>query len=266
MIRRRNRQRGATVACCEAGFSLRGCACVLRDALVAGLVIALAVWGWMVLRDPAILPVRTVVIEGEYRYVDEDALQSVVRDSLRGGFFSVDLGGIEQSLEATPWVVSASVRREWPDRLRIEIVEKQPVARWGDDGLVTGKGVPFFPKSTERFQDLPVVYGPDGTGRELVRRLGEVRELLSVADLMPRGLIVDERSAWHLWLDGGVRVSLGRTDSTEAVARFARAWTQALASRAAQISTVDLRYTNGFSVLWREESTLEQENSGEKHS
>ncbi|MCG6867792.1 MAG: cell division protein FtsQ/DivIB [Gammaproteobacteria bacterium] len=266
MNRRPNRQRGATVNCCEAGSGLRGWVCVLRDALISGLIAALVAWAWIVAQDPATLPVRAVTIEGRYRYVDEKELRGVVRDSLNGGFLSVDLGGIERSLEAAPWIASASVRRQWPDRLRIDIVERQPVARWGDEGLVTATGVPFYPDNAAQFQELPVVYGPEGAGGELVQRLSEVRALLGVAGLTPRELIVDERRAWHLWLQDGIRVSLGRGETDEAIARFVRAWPAAVGERAAQVSAVDLRYTNGFSVLWKEDSALEQGNAGEKNS
>ena len=48
----------------------------------------------------------------------------------------VDVDEARARLEALPWVKSAEVRRVWPDRISVHIVERRPVALWQNEGDV----------------------------------------------------------------------------------------------------------------------------------
>jgi cell division protein FtsQ len=46
----------------------------------------------------------------------------------------IDTGAVERAVESDPWVADAVVEREWPDRLRVDVLERDPVA------LIQGSG------------------------------------------------------------------------------------------------------------------------------
>ncbi len=81
--------------------------------------------------------------------------------------FSVDLASIRRDLEDQyPWIEQATVRRVLPDRIVIELAERQPVALWQNQAqlmLVDAKGHPITadPADLERFLDLPQVIGAE---------------------------------------------------------------------------------------------------------
>jgi cell division protein FtsQ len=53
-------------------------------------------------------------------------------------------------------------------------------------------------------------------------------------------------------LDSGVTVRLGRRDVDERIDRFIRTASQVIAHRVTDISYVDMRYSNGFAIGWRQ--------------
>jgi cell division protein FtsQ len=65
-------------------------------------------------------------------------------------------------------------------------------------------------------------------------------------------LRLDPRGAWEMDLSNGVTVRLGRAQVDQRTDRFIRVAAQVIAGRAADIAHVDMRYSNGFSIGWRE--------------
>lgn len=224
----------------------------LRDALEVVLVIALLsviAVGVHIFRAPGTLPIRAVHFTGQLQQVSAPALRAAVQGSLRGGFFAVELGAIERAIEALPWVDSAAVRRAWPNGLSIQVREQRPVARWGRRGVLNERGETFYPAALPK--TLPVLYGPAGRQRELMAQYQRIAHTLEPIGIRLRALVEDERQARRLLLDNGVQVALGRSDPAKVLARLRRVFPRVLASRAKDIASIDLRYTNGFSVSWR---------------
>ncbi len=203
------------------------------------------------LRVPSTLPIEKVHFVSRHQHLTPRELERAVMSSLRGGFFNVDLAAIERSLEQLAWVDTASVRRQWPDTLLIKIREQQPVAQWGKDGLLNRRGEVFYPHNKSAHQGLPVLYGPQGRERELIARFRRTHEVLMSVGLRLHALVEDERRAWHVLLANGIPVELGRKEPGARLERFVKIYPKTLALRATEIASVDLRYTNGFSVAWK---------------
>ncbi len=61
-----------------------------------------------------------------------------------------------------------------------------------------------------------------------------------------------------------MRVMLGRGDGYQRLLRFVRFYHRALQGRTAEVELVDLRYSNGFAVRWKDaESALNGATAGE---
>ena len=91
-----------------------------------------------------ILPISSVKIEGEFKYLDKEQLKNQSMPVVDGGFFSVDLLAVRNVLIGLPWVEDVSVRRQWPDQLLVRVIEKKPVVYWGDNAVLSAKGVLFI--------------------------------------------------------------------------------------------------------------------------
>ncbi len=196
-------------------------------------------------------PVRSIVIDGPFQRVAAVEVEQAARGSLSGGFISADLDRLRDSVEALAWVDRARVQRMWPDRVRVEIVEQQAAARWGEDGLLNTRGELFASGVRHVPPELPRLDGPPGTERQVAQRYLAIQDRLVEQGLRVAALRLDARGAWELDLSNGVTVRLGRRQVDERMDRFVEIGAQVIDGRAADIRYVDMRYSNGFSIGWR---------------
>ena len=225
---------------------LRLLAWMLALALVALPVVAL-VNGWI---GGAQWPLRTLRVQGEMQRVDEARLRATVLPFARRGFFAVELDRIQTAVGALPWVARAEVRKHWPDVLEVRISEHRPFARWGADRLLSEQGR-LFPASTVKAPTgLPLLDGPDARVADVVALYNQAHVQLGNAGGV-RGVALDRRGSWSITLNNGIEVVLGRTDPLPRLQRFAPLLPRLAAQHPGQrLARADLRYTNGFALLW----------------
>jgi cell division protein FtsQ len=109
--------------------------------LISLMFIGVSVNRW--LHDEQRLPVQQIEFIGERNYIDRSRLEDLVRESQPGSFFALDVNQVFSLLEAQPWIYRASVRKKWPNKLTVYIVEQKPVAHWNDDLLLNQFGETF---------------------------------------------------------------------------------------------------------------------------
>ncbi|HEX7029741.1 MAG TPA: FtsQ-type POTRA domain-containing protein [Gammaproteobacteria bacterium] len=193
---------------------------------------------------------RTLEITGELEQVSAAEVREVLQPYIASGFAGIDMHAAQESLEALPWVARARVRREWPGALIVEVREERPVATWFGTALMNRHGEVFV-DGAAGFSGLPDVGGPAGTQDAMLERLRELAEATRADGLELRRLLRTERRAERFWLGNGVEVRLGRRDVDERLRRFLNAAWPALRARIEHVAYVDMRYTNGFAVGWK---------------
>jgi len=224
-------------------------------ALVFAVCVAAGVW-WIAHRP--VFDLRVIRVEAmqqaELRHVNLLTLKNGTQGRIRGNFFTANLEQVRQVFEAVPWVRRATVRREWPDRLIVEVEEHEALGTWGEDGrLLSVKGDVFTANLAEAEEDheLPQFSGPDGSEKEVLSRYAELRSWFAPAKLVPESLALSSRYAWTVILNNGTSVALGREQTPtmlrERVARLVSVWPQ-LAARVQDIETIDMRYQNGLAL------------------
>ncbi len=219
---------------------------LLLGAMVGG-VWAFGYW------EPRLLPVRTIEVQGEVHNHSSTLLQETLAKRLHGGFLTADLRDLKSAAEELAWVGGVSIRRVWPDRLQVRVLEHRPVARWKGDGLVTADGVIFRPRGGVVPAGLPFLEGDEQRARELVERYLKWRDALMLAGHLIDTLSVDARGAWRVELVSNTQLELGAADVEQRLTRFIGAAPQLDA--AGKADRVDLRYSNGFAVRWARSSS-----------
>ena len=194
-------------------------------------------------------PMRQLVVTGEFRQVSDARIRSVVLPRVQQGFFAVDLVAIRASLAALPWVQKVEVRKRWPDRLEVALVEYRPMARWGGDRMLSERG-DIFPAPAGSHDRLPLFEGPDDHAAELMAFHSQARPLFLAAGLQVRRVRLSTRGSWNLLLSDDTEIEVGRGDPGLRLARFARLLPR-LEDSNGHIARADLRYTNGFALVWR---------------
>lgn len=203
-------------------------------------------------------PVRFVRIQGAIQNLDEAKLRESLTPAVDGGYFSLDIDEIEGAARSCPWVESVQVSRNWPDTLVVQIKEHDPVARWGEKAMLDARGERFTPERVD-FPGLPVLYGPPGTEHYLLEVLQQLNERLSPQGFKVASLEVSKRRAWTLRLENGPEMYFGRREPVAALEHFLGLLGKLGENRLAQLLRVDLRYPNGFAVVWRPETESVQE-------
>ncbi|MET0280260.1 MAG: cell division protein FtsQ/DivIB, partial [Steroidobacteraceae bacterium] len=189
---------------------------------------------------------------GRFQRVQVVDVQKAVRDVLGNqGMVGVDLQAVSMAVQRIPWVDRASVARSWPRGLRVQVVEQTPVARWGESGLLNMRGEVFVHDARHIPAELPELTGPAGSEAQVTERYLAAQPRLVELGLRLSQLQMDERGAWEIVLDNGVRLRLGRMLVEERFDRFIVAAARIVATRATEINYVDMRYANGFAIGWR---------------
>lgn len=237
---------------------------VLRNSVVHKSIILLLLvtgmaWGWQQFSKVEILSIESVQIEGEFKYLSREALKKRALPHVQGGFFSVDLKAVRQTLIGLPWVEDASVRRQWPNKLSVRVIEKQPVAFWGKQGLLSSRADLFEPDNIDANIKLPQIYGPNGQHEFMLQELGRMQAWLMGTELTISKIEQDARRSWTLLLMSStgieqqrvIEVRLGRDSQHERLHRFTEIYNQRLKNHKQKIRHIDMRYTNGFAVAWQ---------------
>lgn len=89
-------------------------------------------WLQQRLSDAHEVPLTRLLVEGELQQVTREQVRAALQAGSLGSFFSADVNELRRRVESLAWVDHASVRKEWPDLLRVYVVEQQPIAYWND--------------------------------------------------------------------------------------------------------------------------------------
>jgi cell division protein FtsQ len=194
-------------------------------------------------------PMRTLLVTGEFRQVSDARVRREVLPYVQRGFFAVDLAALRARLGALPWVKSVEVRKRWPDRLEVAIVEYRPLARWGAQRMLSENGE-LFPAPKGLGARLPLFLGPDARAAEMISFHSQARPLFLGSGLQVAEVRLSARGSWSLRLSDGTDVEVGRSDSQHRLQRFSRLLPRLVAQEPRRLERADLRYTNGFALVW----------------
>lgn len=234
--------------------------------LAGAIVLLLAALCWWAVRHP-VFALGGISVQGEVTHNSAATLRANVAPQLSGNFFTVDLAATRRVFEGVPWVRRATVRREFPNRLRVALQEHRAVAYWGEEGgsrMVNSFGEVFEANPAEvEHDDLPRLAGPDGQAAQVLAMYRAVTPLFQAVDLAVEELALTGRGSWQVVLDTDATVELGRGDAAEVGARaqrFVQTLTQVTSRygrRPEALVAADLRYGDGYAVRLRGVGTVE---------
>jgi cell division protein FtsQ len=205
------------------------------------------------LTDEQSVPLTSLILTGQSEHVSEDAVRSIlIEQQDRLNFFTLEIAQIQHQLEALPWVYSASIRKRWPDTLKIHIVEQPIVAIWNDHELLNRFGE-IIAASPDTVRDKYVaLYGEDNASNDVLTTYIKIKQLLKVNKFKIASLKSDKRHSSDIVLENGIALRLGKEQTLDRIQRFLSVYP--LLEKQYDISTissVDLRYDTGFAIGWK---------------
>lgn len=166
----------------------------------------------------------------------------------------LDADAARAQLKSNPWIAEATVLKLYPDRLRIDVHEREAFALWQQDrkvSVIAADGVVLETEVTSRFLHLPFVVGRGAAER--------ARDFLTLLDGFPdiraqvRAAILVAERRWNLKLKNGIYIRLPEAGAEQALERLvALDWEKKLLSR--DIATIDLRLDDRVTVRLADEA------------
>ena len=206
-------------------------------------------------------PVTSIVVSGEMPYSQRSDIINAIDQVDMGNFFQVDVNEVQSYVLTLPWVYSVAVRKQWPNELKIYVVDQNPIALWNGNFLINQLGQ-VFQADIERINHyLPNFFGPEGSELLALENYRNLNALLDYKALKIDELVLSERFSWQLTLDDGVTLNLGREERVERIQRFMDVYPIIKAQLKAKIIAekqqnqavdyIDLRYDTGLAVGWK---------------
>lgn len=199
-----------------------------------------------------LLPIKKIKLTGTFEHIAQEDVESVLEAYVGEGFFSLDIHELQRLLSEKPWTESVSIRRVWPDRLDISIVERKPIARWDERHLLSDKAI-VFAADTAEFRQLPLVHTGNGQTASLLNRYYQLDQRFETLGEKLVSLRQDSRGALDIELSDGLVIKVGREQIEHKIRRLITIYQQQILPRRAEIRQLDLRYSNGFAVAWKKE-------------
>jgi cell division protein FtsQ len=165
-----------------------------------------ALWAYRQTQSDARFAVKTIEVAGA-RHTPRAALDAITRQYAGMNLFRIDIARVQHDLGALAWIDRIAIEKKLPDTLRINVVERKPVALVVRDGAlryVDAAGVEFAGLSPEvGDDDLPVIASDPGA--ELLRSVQFIETLRmkdraiyervsQVIPVAPRGFALFDRA------------------------------------------------------------------------
>jgi len=134
--------------------------------------------------------ITSVKIEGN-RMTSKEQIAALSRVDIHSNLLAIDVVQVQALLESHPWIAKAEVIRDWPNRLLLQVKEKNPVALLNrGSGLfyLDNKGQIIAAASPLQELDFPIITGRenfplDTTGSaQIPGPLQDIIDLLQVAN------------------------------------------------------------------------------------
>jgi cell division protein FtsQ len=204
------------------------------------------------------LPIKTIQLSGTFQHINQQEVEIALRPFVGEGFFSLNIQKVRNSLSDKSWAESVSIRRVWPDRVMIKIVEKKPLARWDDDHLLSDKAK-IFKANANAFEHLPEVYGSNIEPGQVLQQYYDFTELFRSLDETISQINIDSRGAVDIQLVNGFKIKLGRDNVDSKIERLVSIYAKQIRPRRTEIQQLDLRYSNGFAVAWKKNALIDRD-------
>ncbi len=245
--------RASQAAYLPAGGTLRFKPGLMFSGLLIVMLTSLLYWAVQKITAPVNVPISKIQVQGAFIHMTESMLAPLSREISGVGYFDLDVAALQRQIEALPWVEHATVRRVWPDTVAIHFVEQQPLAVWADGGIVNREGEVFEPERTTYPDRLPVFSGPENLQKTMVDSYQQFSELLLPLGITISEMELDKRHSWRIGLRNGISLRLGNEHIMERLVRFTRVYPKIKSVDSRAIKSIDLRYTNGLAIAWRNE-------------
>ena len=217
--------------------------------IVACLVLLLGIFGlYKVITDAQVANLQVV---GTNSALESKQLTRYLTPVVKENYFTSDLEKIRDQALQLSWVDRVVVSRAWPNTIRVRVMPRHAIARWGTGRLLSDSGEVYTEVQVKDHTKLPILHGPLSQSKMMMRRYNEINQLFLPANLRLKDLYLTERMTWFMQFDSGLRVIVDQDQTMSKLQRLSYLAETDLKPVWSKISAIDLRYRNGISIQWK---------------
>ena len=217
--------------------------------LIALAVLAVGLYSfYKVMTDATVAQLQVV---GTNSDLENQQLQQHLSPIIQDNYFTFDLERIRDQALTVSWVDRVVVSRAWPNAIRVRVMPRHAIARWGTGRLLSDNGDVFSEAVVKTHPNLPLLHGPVSQSKMMMRRYNEINQLFHPANLRLKELYLTERMTWFMQFDSGLRIIVDQDQTMTKLQRLSQLAQNDLKPMWSNISAIDLRYRNGLSIQWK---------------
>ena len=215
--------------------------------IAVSVIVIIGVWATKQIDD---IPIKTIEIQSSLEKVNKAEIKTIAQNYMHSGFFTVDLTSFENQLNDIPWVYRASIKRQWPNKVVIDIVEQEPYFRWGKQHLINKYAQIFYVDNLNDYLHLPLLEGVLGREKAIIDLYYRYQEGFEQVGTRIVSLKEDARYDKEILLADGILINVGREQTEQQIRRCLHSLAMFTKSEREAIASIDLRHSNGFAVRW----------------
>ena len=217
--------------------------------IVACMVLIVGMFGLYKLITNA--KVATLQIVGADSAIEKQQLTQHLAPIVKDNYFTSDLELIRDQVLQISWVDRVVVSRAWPNSIRVRVLPRHAIARWGTGRLLSDGGEIYTEAVIKNHSQLPLLHGPLSQSKVMMRRYNEINQLFLPVNLRLKELYLTERMTWFMQFDSGLRVIVDQDQTMSKLQRLSHLAQTDLKPVWPKIAAIDLRYRNGLSIQWK---------------
>ncbi|WP_089606074.1 cell division protein FtsQ/DivIB [Acinetobacter piscicola] len=217
--------------------------------LIAVVVLLAGIYGfYKVVTDAR---VATLEVVGTNSTAETQFMSQHLASVVTANYFTSDLEQIRDKTLEVSWVDRVVVSRAWPNGIRVRVMPRHAIARWGTGRLLSDAGDVYTEVKAKNHSNLPLLHGPLSQSKVMMRRYNEINQLFHPVNIRLKELYLTERMTWFMQFDSGLRVIVDQDQTMSKLQRLSHLAQTDLKPIWSNISAIDLRYRNGLAIQWR---------------
>lgn len=217
---------------------------------VAFLVLVAGLFGlYKVVTDAKVATLQVVGVDSP---IENQMLSQYLAPVVKDNYFTSDLEQIRDRALEVSWVDRVVVARAWPNGIRVRVMPRHAIARWGTGRLLSDSGDVYSEAQLRNHQNLPLLHGPLSQSKVMMRRYNEINQLFYPTHLRLKELYLTERMTWFMQFDSGMRIIVDQDQTMSKLQRLSHLAQTDLKPVWSNIAAIDLRYRNGLAIQWKD--------------
>ena len=208
----------------------------------------------------------------DFQHVKIEEIKKTVINEINGTIITSDLEPLHNALKLHPWVKSVTIRKIWPNKIFISLLEHKIIGEWSENRFVSDEGkllsfgrLESSSIRSEKNCTLIKFSGPEGSIKTVLSQANFISNIAIKHGLNLVGIKLSEQTEWSIFFSEGLRMELGgkriTTPMNIRLNNFFSAYPKIKKRTNKKIVYADLRYAKGFAYKEENKKILKKVNT-----